>query len=555
MSHSDHKARHGDTRGLLQLWAPLGYDGDDGLLGRRSGVMADALSRMAPGAIRARTRGRSPRAVARGGLARVRAAPRPLAFLLVVAAIQVVAWTLVMPPFQAPDEMAHFAYIQHLAETGEAPEQTGGSGANVSSEQGEAIKWENVHALVGVLGMRPGWSEAEERRWREVETSLTDDASANGDGPNPVGQNPPLYYALETIPYHLAPGGSFFNRFQMARLGSAAIYLAAIAFMWLIAAELFRPLWARTLATAIVALHPKLAMLGASVNADILLVLAWTAFIYVGLRIIRHGPSVRRLAGAGIAAAASVLTHGRGLAILGALLVLLGIAYLRWRPEPRLVLRGAALSLGIAGLGLAVVFLFTSGVSGGGTIYGGEIGRIGEKAFNVRELLSYVWQFYLPKLQFMQPSIGVPDYGFREVYIQSFYGQFASLEVEYPRFADDLLQVATILLLFALYTVAITHWGAVKRNWPIIAFLVLTGLALLTLLHVTAYNSMLINPADPLFTGRYLLPLVSILAIAVTVVVMALPRRLGAFATGGLVATGIVLQLTGLGMAFVRFYA
>ena len=240
-----------------------------------------------------------------------------------------------LPPFQGPDEMAHFAYVQHLAETGEAPEQTGGSGANVSREQAEAIRWENLHALVGVLGMRPGWTEAEERRWRDVEASLSDEASANGDGPNAVGQNPPLYYALETIPYHLAPGGSFFNRYYMTRLGSAAIYVAAVAFMWLIASELFRPLWARTLATAIVALQPKLAMLGAVVNADILLVLAWTAFIYAGLRIIRRGPTARRLAGAGAAAAASVLTHGRGLAILGALLVLLVIAYLRWRPERR----------------------------------------------------------------------------------------------------------------------------------------------------------------------------------------------------------------------------
>jgi 4-amino-4-deoxy-L-arabinose transferase-like glycosyltransferase len=518
-------------------------------------MIVEALSRVAPGAIRTRVRGRSPRAAITRALARARTVPRPLAALLAVAAIQVVAWAFVMPPFQGPDELAHFGYVQHLAETGEAPEQTGGSGAAFSSEQAEAIRWENLHALIGVLGMRPGWTEAEERRWHEVEASLPNDASANGEGPNSVGQNPPLYYALETIPYHLAPGGSFFNRFYLTRLGSAAIYLAAVAFMWLIASELFPQLWARTLATAFVALHPKLAMLGASINADILLVLAWTAFIYVGLRIIRHGPSVKRLLGAGTAAAGSVLTHGRGLAIIGALLVLLGIAYLRWRPAPWRALRGAALSLGIAGLGLAVVAVFTSGVSGGGAIYGGEIGRIGEKAFNIRELLSYVWQFYLPKLQFMQPTIGLQNYGFREVYVQSFYGDFASLEVEFPSFVTDLLGIATVLLLFALYTVAVTRLDAVKRHWPTIAFLLLTGLSLLALLHVTAYNSMLTNPADPLFTGRYLLPLVSILAIGVTVVVMALPPRLGALATGGLVATGIVLSLSGLGIAFVRFYA
>jgi hypothetical protein len=37
--------------------------------------------------------------------------------------------------------------------------------------------------------------------------------------------------------------------------------------------------------------------------------------------------------------------------------------------------------------------------------------------------------------------------------------------------------------------------------------------------------------------------------------VVAMPRRLGALATGGLVAAGIALSLSGLGIAFVRFYA
>ena len=41
-------------------------------------------------------------------------------------------------------------------------------------------------------------------------------------------------------------------------------------------------------------------MLGALINPDTLLVLIWTVFIYVGLRIIRHGPSLTRLVGAGV---------------------------------------------------------------------------------------------------------------------------------------------------------------------------------------------------------------------------------------------------------------
>jgi Predicted membrane protein (DUF2142) len=472
-----------------------------------------------------------------------------------MATIQVVAWILVLPAFQGPDEEAHFAYVQYLAETGKTPDRYAGSGWNQSTEEAEAIKWADLLVLRGVLAARPGWTDAAEQRWREVEASLPDEASSNGDGPNPAGQNPPLYYALETIPYHLSPGGSFFNRFYMTRFASGLLYVAAVAFMWLIASELFRAVWARTLATGIFALHPKLAMLGAVVNPDILLVLTWTAFIYVGLRILRHGLTLRRLVGAGAAVAASVLTHGRGLAILPALLVLLGIAYLRWRPPVRKTLLVVAVVLGIAAVGLGIAGVFTSGVSGEDAAYGGLLGWMDDRSFNIRQFLSYLWQFYLPKLEFMQPSIGVPGYGFREVYIQSFYSDLASLEIQYPRFAIDLLQAATMVLLLGLYTVAVTRLEAVKRNWPILAFLFLTGLSMVAALHVSSYTTMLINPGDPVLTGRYLLPLLSLLAIAVTVVVAALPRRVGAFAAGAVVATGLVLQLSGLGIALVRFYA
>lgn len=491
----------------------------------------------------------------RRGLARVRTVPRPLAALLAVATIQVVAWALVLPPFQGPDEDAHFAYIQQFAETGNLPEASGGNGRAVSTEQEQAMAWVQLRSLRGIPDVRPAWSAADERRWREIEASLPDQASADGLGPNAVAQNPPLYYVLEAIPYHLAPGGSFFNRFYVTRLASAVFYLAIVGLTWLIAAELFRPLWARTLTTAVVALHPKLAMLGGTVNPDILLALAWTAFIYAGLRILRRGPSTRRLAGAGGACAVAALTHGRGLPIVAALVALLILTYVRWRPPRREALYGVGISLGIVAIGVLAVVALSSGAAGGGGAYGGEVGRLGARGFNLREFLSYLWQFYLPRPEFLQESIGPPDYGVREVYFQSFYGNLAWLEIEFPRWAIDLLQIATILLLVGLYTLAIRRLDAVRRSWPVIAFLLLTALALIAALHVSSYRDMLVNPNDPLFTGRYLFSLLSILAIGVTTFVMALPRRLAPVAAGVIVAVGVVLQLSALGMTFVRFYA
>ena len=43
----------------------------------------------------------------------------PLGLLLAAVAVVLAAWALFVPPFQVPDENAHFAYVQSLVENGE----------------------------------------------------------------------------------------------------------------------------------------------------------------------------------------------------------------------------------------------------------------------------------------------------------------------------------------------------------------------------------------------------------------------------------------------------
>ena len=49
------------------------------------------------------------------------APPRALAALLVLTALVGVGWAFVTPAFQAPDEPAHFGYVQELAEGFDLP--------------------------------------------------------------------------------------------------------------------------------------------------------------------------------------------------------------------------------------------------------------------------------------------------------------------------------------------------------------------------------------------------------------------------------------------------
>ena len=51
--------------------------------------------------------------------------PAPLAWLLGAVALAGVAWAFAVPPWQVPDEDAHFAYVQSIAELGQRPSDDG----------------------------------------------------------------------------------------------------------------------------------------------------------------------------------------------------------------------------------------------------------------------------------------------------------------------------------------------------------------------------------------------------------------------------------------------
>jgi hypothetical protein len=61
------------------------------------------------------------------------APPKSLAALLAIVAIVGVAWALVVPPWQSPDEVQHFVYVQSLAESFELPGHKGQPG--ISDDQ------------------------------------------------------------------------------------------------------------------------------------------------------------------------------------------------------------------------------------------------------------------------------------------------------------------------------------------------------------------------------------------------------------------------------------
>src|SRR5206468_534285 len=153
-----------------------------------------------------------------------------------------------------------------------------------------------------------------------------------------------------------------------------------------------------------------------------------------GVRTLKRGPTVGRVIGLFSLTVASGLTQGRGLALVPALLALLAIVVVRHRLP---LVRYAAWSAAGLAATVAAYEVYRRGFSSGaGGAFGGEANA--GKALDVGGFISQAWQFYLPKLSFMADRIG-PSYGYRQMFIETFYGTFGSLDIVFrPRVMDAL---------------------------------------------------------------------------------------------------------------------
>jgi 4-amino-4-deoxy-L-arabinose transferase-like glycosyltransferase len=451
---------------------------------------------------------------------------------------------VVTAPLNGPDEVAHFSYAEYLAETGHGPNGAGGNGTTSTSA---------ATALVG-LGLQPILIHPEAKpvfsAVDRVEAQIAKQPAAdrkNGEGPNPAANYPPLYYAYEAIVYRLSPVRGYLGRMFVMRLATTALFVVTVWLTWLIAAELLAATWARFLATAFVALQPKLGFGAGIINPDMMLVLASTGALLMGLRLVRAGPAWRPVLGLAAFAGAGVLVHPRGLFLPPFAVVALAVALVRQWPGRR---RAAGLAAAVLGVTVACLLIATAWTSSrGAALASNPVG-----GFSPKQFASYLWQFYLPKLSFMAPKVGPATYGYRQVYIDTYFSSFGSLTVNYRREVLDLLQVGAGLGLLALWTTVVARFRTVLARWPEVVVCVTFFAGLMALLHIVSYLNLRAS-TDPVLNGRYLLPAAALYGTAIAWVVSSLPRRAGIVVGGALLGVALVLAIGGIGLSLDRFYA
>lgn len=479
--------------------------------------------------------------------------PRPLLLLLAAATVLGVAWALVVPPWQTPDEPAHFAYAQGIGERLELP---GGEGSRevFSSEQELAAERSNSLQTAGNLFARPEWSRDEYQRWQRADQKLGDSAAGDASGSgNPARSNPPLYYVYEALPYVAVSSGDIFSRLYAMRVASLLSLLVAVVATWHLVGELLgrRPLL-QLVGASMVGLQPMASFISASVNPDGLLIALFAVAMLLGVRVLRHGLTVGRGVSLAGAVGAAALTKGTAYALVPALVFALVSAAAQldsgWRPRAT-VLIGSALAfivpvaawLALARLDDRPAINQVSPGGGGGT------------GLETPGPLSYLWQYYLPNLpsQALLPESFPPIPAF-DFSIQGLWARFGWLEVRFPEELYVLLAVVTLALLVGGAAAFLRQLS--RQRLVIGAFLGLIVLSVLGGLHATEYR-ILQAQGTPFMQGRYLLPLLPVLGVA-TASALSLARGRLNVGLSGLVIGGLfTLQIFSLGLVAVRFYA
>jgi hypothetical protein len=235
--------------------------------------------------------------------------------------MKLVFYTGFVPLWEGYDEFAHFAFVQHLADSYKLPDLLT---ARTSLEVAESLRLAPVPWTI--RQWTPGWT-TEDDFWRlpassqeQRERGLKQIPPALSREPSRVlrsyeAQQPPLAYLLYSIPYALFRSASLLTRAWVVRIAGSAIASLVVPFGFILARRIFGNPMQAVGAVAIVASMPELMMTADHGGNEPLGIVLGTACVY-GLCLlvadlrkpIRHALFLGCLLGCGLLSKAYFLT-------------------------------------------------------------------------------------------------------------------------------------------------------------------------------------------------------------------------------------------------------
>lgn len=473
-------------------------------------------------------------------------APRlSLALLLGAFFLKGVLWSVIVPPLEAPDEGAHFAYVQFMYEQGKIPRR--GVPAlplpPYSRELTKAISVLNVEAQDP--GDRPNFGPGDVG---PDEDDLWGSRRSSGDGA--AAGYSPVFYAPATIPYLLGSDLPLPMRVGLIRIWSVILGVATGWVIYLIGLRIFRGDRGAASALAIASMfQPMVSQQTAAINNDALVILGGALSILAALRLAEPERSRKAALFAGLAVGLAALAKPIGLLLVPGVAIAFLVGRVRDKDRSLASWFGAWSPFAI---GLAATY-------------------------GVWYLVSKVGNY--SSLAFSEPSIpgaprGLSNYlylmkqdGFaslRSTWVHRVWGEFSWLDTRLPEWVYSGLTAVTVVVA-GLVIIRLVSWLRDVRRRPsterdssgpshllVLAAFIVTVIGLL---HVIEFSQFSQTGRAALLQGRYaLMVLPAIMAIPILTVVQMFPR-LKVRIVSWVMATGVIgLHLLSIGVLMDRFY-
>jgi len=479
--------------------------------------------------------------------------PGVVRLVFVIALLAGSGWAFLTPPFQVPDETAHFAYVQSIAERGERPGVVGR--AEYSSEQSRVMDAIGTTAIIGRPLQKVPLTDADDRAADAAIAAAADDASrTDGGGASTASGQPPLYYVVAAVPYELFRWASLPTRMTAIRLLGALLMALTAALVALLALE-FAPRreWAALVAGSAVALNPVVGFISAGVTPDPLLMVLSTGVLLAVVRAFRVGLTVRSGVVLGLLLGAGAITKLAFLAFLPPAGLVVAVLVWRSRVELGGVVRAAAPVLAGAVV-LPLLYVVWSKLAGLPIRAPGTSTSVlpadQQRSGVLREQISYVWQLYLPRAPGQIDQFGFSP--LTETWLKGFTGRYGWLDYTAPDWMIDTLRW---LVRLGLVLCAVALWrfrGSVRSRWMSLGALVVFTLSLLVVIGHEGYGYR--NSTGLVFEQvRYVFPVVGVYALGVVAACAAVGRRFAPTVAVACVGLFAVHELSGVLLTVARY--
>jgi hypothetical protein len=461
--------------------------------------------------------------------------PEPAWLCAAIACLSAASWSILTPPFQASDEPSHFAYVQQLAETGGLPTS---SESAFSQEEEVALK-DLHHQEVRFNPAVPTISTAAEQR--RLESDLSHPLSRRGTGYAGVAASePPLYYALETIPYLLGSSGSLLDRLELMRLLSAVMAGVTTFFTFLFLREaLPRASWAWTIGALATAFAPLLGFISGVVNPDAMLGAVCAALFFALARAFRRGLTPRRAIAIGALIVIGLLTKLNFVGLLPGIALALALLTVRARRvHARDAYRSLALALAIPATP-AVLYIAVRLLShhAGLALLSTGLGDTTTHHGSLTDELAYIWQFFLPRLPGM-PTDFPGVFPLRQIWFDRSVGAYGWLDTYFPNWLYDLALIPFgALAVLCARSLVVSRVALRARTGELLSYATI-GVGVMGLVGADSYLEFP-GSAGHYAEPRYLLPMAVLFAAALALAARGAGRRWGP-ATGTMI---VVLML------------